>query len=92
MTDQDKQIKTDRMRFTKNKFSSNLALVAILFDVFYFVSIYKSDVSTYYYTLVIGASIIYNLAFMLAAFLSSEGVKSYGEKFCYILHFSISGK
>ena len=33
MTDQDKQIKTDRMRFTKNKFSSNLALVAILFDV-----------------------------------------------------------
>ena len=85
MTDQDKQIKTDRMRFTKNKFSSNLALVAILFDVFYFVSIYKSDVSTYYYTLVIGASIIYNLAFMLAAFLSSEGVKSYGEKFCYIL-------
>ena len=85
MTDQDKSIKIDRMRYTKNKFSSNLALLAIIFDVFYFVSIYKSDVSNYYYTLMIGASIIYNLAFMLAAFLSSEGVKSYGEKFCYIL-------
>ena len=85
MTDQDKSIKTDRMRYTKNKFSSNLALLAIIFDVFYFVSIYKSDVSNYYYTYIIGASIIYNLAFMLAAFLSSEGVKSYGEKYCYLL-------
>lgn len=85
MTDQDKSIKVDRMRYTKNKFSSNLALLAIIFDVFYFVSIYKSDVSNYYYTLVIGASIIYNLAFMLAAFLASEGVKSYGEKYCYLL-------
>ena len=85
MTDQDKSIKVDRMRYTKNKFSSNLALLAIIFDVFYFVSIYKSDVSIYYYTLMIGASIIYNLAFMLAAFLASEGVKSYGEKYCYLL-------
>ena len=47
MTDQDKSIKVDRMRYTKNKFSSNLALLAIIFDVFYFVSIYKSDVSNY---------------------------------------------
>ncbi|MDD7008148.1 MAG: hypothetical protein SOZ46_04975 [Bullifex sp.] len=85
MTDQDRQIKTDRMRYIKNKFSSNLALVAIIFDVFFFVSIYKSDVSTYYYTLLIGVSIVYNLAFMLAAFLSSEGVKSYGEGYCYLL-------
>ena len=34
MTDQDKSIKVDRMRYTKNKFSSNLALLAIIFDVF----------------------------------------------------------
>ena len=31
----------------------------------------------YYYTILVGASILYNLVFMLAAFLSSEGVKNY---------------
>lgn len=85
MTDQDRTVKVDRMRYTKNKLSSSLALLAILFDVFYFVSIYKSDVSNYYYTIMTGASIVYNLVFLLAAFLSSEGVKSYGEKYCYLL-------
>ena len=84
MTD-DKMIKVDRMRYIKNKFSSNMALLAIIFDVFYFVSIYKSDVSTYYYTIMTGASIVYNLVFMLAAFLSSEGVKAYSERYCYVM-------
>ena len=73
--DQDRQTSIDRMRYIKNKFSANMALLAILFDVFYFVSIYKTDVGSYYYTIMIGASIIYNLVFLLAAFLSSEGVK-----------------
>lgn len=87
MKDQDMNTRVDRMRYIKNKFSSNMCLLAILFDVFYFVCIYKSDVSTYYYSIMIGASIIYNLVFMLAAFLSSEGVKAYSEKFCYVLIF-----
>ena len=87
MKDQDKATRVDRMRYIKNKFSSNMCLLAILFDVFYFVCIYKSDVSTYYYTIMIGASIVYNLVFMLAAFLSSEGVKTYSEKYCYVLIF-----
>ena len=39
------------------------------------------------YTIMIGASIVYNLVFMLAAFLSSEGVKTYSEKYCYVLIF-----
>ena len=85
MKDQDKATRVDRMRYIKNKFSSNLCLLAILFDVFYFVCIYKSDVSTYYYTIMIGASIVYNLVFMLAAFLSSEGVKAYSERYCYVM-------
>ena len=87
MKDQDKATRVDRMRYIKNKFSSNMCLLAILFDVFYFVCIYKSDVSTYYYTIMIGASIVYNLVFMLAVFLSSEGVKTYSEKYCYLLIF-----
>lgn len=78
-------IKTDRMRFTKNSLSSTLAIIAILFDVFYFVSIYKSDVGSWYYSILIGASIIYNLVFMLAVFLASEGVKNYKESYSYLL-------
>ena len=78
-------IKRDRMRFTKNTLSSGLALLAILLNVFYFVSIYKSDVGSYYYNILIGASILYNLIFMLAVFLCSEGVKSYNSTYACVL-------
>ncbi len=70
------QTKLDRMRYTKDTFASGLVLVAIVLDALYFVSVYQSDIGSYYYTWVIGASVIYNLLFMLAAFLASEGVKS----------------
>lgn len=76
MTREDQIIKKDRMRYTKDSLSSGLVLLAIIFDALYFVSIYNSDVGTYYYSWMIGASIIYNLLFMLIAFLASEGVKS----------------
>ena len=36
---EERYIKRDRMRFTKNTLSSTLVLAAILFDVFYFVNI-----------------------------------------------------
>ena len=82
-------IKRDRMRFTKNSLSSTLAILAIIFDVFYFINIYKSDVShnvgNFYYQSRIGISIVYNLVFMLAAFLSSEGVKNYKKEYGYVL-------
>ncbi len=70
-------IKKDRMKYAKNKFSSNFALLSIFFNVFYFVSIYKSDVGSFYYSILIGASVVYNLLFMLFTFLCSEGVKKY---------------
>lgn len=73
----DKQIRLDRMRYTKNKTSSSFALLAILFNVIYFVGIYKLDVGDYYYKWIFGVSIIYNLIFMLTIFLCSEGVKNY---------------
>ncbi len=74
---EDRTTQLDRMRYTKNTASSRLALLAIVFDVLFFISVYKSDVETYYYTALIGASIIYNLVFLLATFLCSEGVKNY---------------
>ena len=82
---EDKLIQRDRMRFTKNTLSSSLALLAILFNVLYFVSIYKSDVGSYYYNIRMGASVLYNLLFMLVVFLSSEGVKGYKIAFACVL-------
>lgn len=76
MTSEEKLTRLDRMRYTKDTRSSGLVLLAIVLDALYFVSIYKTDIGSYYYTWTIGASIIYNLVFLLASFLSSEGVKN----------------
>lgn len=84
MSNEDRLIKRDRMRYIKNKSSANLAYLAILLDVIYFVSIYQSDVETWYYRWIIGISIVYNLIFMLAAFLSSEGVKNYQKNYTFV--------
>lgn len=78
-------IKRDRLRFIKNKLSANLTLLAILINAFYFVSVYKCDIGTYFYTWFIGFSVLYNLVFMLIAFLASEGVKSYNSKYSFPL-------
>lgn len=82
---EERTIRRDRMRFIKNSLCSNLAILGILFNVFYFVSLYQSDVGTYYYKIAIGASIVYNLIFMLAVFLASEGVKNYKQNYSYLL-------
>ncbi len=81
----EKTIQLDRMRYAKNTASANFALLAILFDVFFFISLYESDAGGFYYTILIGASIVYNLVFMLAAFLSSEGVKNYNIGYSYLM-------
>jgi hypothetical protein len=81
MTNDVMNIKKDRLRYTKNKLSSTLAILGIVFDVLYFVSVYSSDVGNYFYNYSIGASVVYNLLFLLCVFLSSEGVKNY--KFGY---------
>ena len=76
MTPDVQTIKIDRMRYTKDSFSSTLVILSIVFDCLYFVSIYQSDVGSYYYNWMIGVSIVYNLVFLLAAFLASESVKN----------------
>ena len=86
---EEEYIRKDRLRFTKNSLASTLAIVAIVFNVLYFLNIYKSDVNhnvgNFYYQIRIGGSIILNLLFMLAAFLSSEGVKNYKFGYAYVL-------
>lgn len=93
----DDRIQVDRMRYTKNTASSRLAILAIIFNVLYFVSIYKLDIynpaivfdnrnlNNGYYTILLGGSIVFNLVFMLVAFLSSEGVKNYKKSFSWVL-------
>ena len=61
-----------------------MVILAIVANALYFVSIYRSDVGNYYYKLMIGASIVYNLVFMLAAFLSSEGLKNYRMTYGFV--------
>lgn len=78
-------LKKDRMRFVKNKTSTNLAYLSIIFNVLYFVSIYSSDVGNYYYTILIGVSVVYNLLFLLVAFLASEGLKNYKLSYAIII-------
>ena len=73
-------IKKDRLRYTKNTASSTLALIAIIFNVLYFISIYdtlEELVGSYYYTYTMGFSVLCNLLFLLFTFLCSEGVKNY---------------
>ena len=82
----DREINLDRMRYVKNTASSRLCYLAILLDVLYFVSIYKSDVGSWYYQILIGASIVYNLLFLLMAFLASEGVKNYQKNYSWLLY------
>ena len=84
----DKLIARDRLRYEKNKLSSGIALVAIAFNALFFASIYRGvyvNIGNYYFTLLMGASVVYNLVFMLAAFLSSEGVKNYKLGFSFVL-------
>ncbi len=85
MTRDVKEIKKDRLLYTKNKLSANLSYLGILFGVLYFVNIYQSDVNNYYYTITIGLSVVYNLMFLLVTFLSSEGLKNYKISYAYAI-------
>ncbi|MBR2930760.1 MAG: hypothetical protein IKC32_05975 [Clostridia bacterium] len=79
-----KDLRLDRMRYTNNAISATLCYLAILLDALYFVSIYSSDVGNYYYSMTIGVSVVYNLVFLLVAFLCSEGVKNYAKLYGYV--------
>ncbi len=88
----DRAIRTDRMRYVKNTSSSRLCYLAILMNVLYFISIYKSDVGSWYYQILVGGSIVYNLLFMLITFLASEGVKNYQKKYSPLLYGLAAGQ
>lgn len=82
MTQDIKRTKLDRMRYTNDSLSSTMVILAIVLNVLYYVSLYqcdhvtnKAEPSYFYYSWTIGASVIYNLLFLLFCFLASVGVK-----------------
>lgn len=78
------KVKLDRMMYVKDKVPSYCALIAIVLNVFYFVSIYQIN-KEYFYNFNIGLSVITNLLFMLFAFLCSEEVKNYHSKYGFVM-------
>lgn len=89
-----KVIANDLMRYKRNKLSGNLALLALVFMCIYFMFVYKQvagNSKTLFengkpvYTYLNGISVILNLVLLLAIFLSSEELKGYNKKFCYVV-------
>lgn len=78
------KVKLDRMRYVKDNLPSTFAILAIVFDVLYFVLIYKIN-NDFFYNSMIGVSIVVNLLFMLFGFWASIEVKNYHGKFGYFM-------
>lgn len=74
-------VKTDIYRYKRNTLASGLALLSLVFECLYFALFYSLHNGAYY-GILIGGSVVLNLAVLLITFLSSEGVKVYNKKFC----------
>ncbi len=77
-------IQDDILRYKKNKFAANFALLALVFNCLYFMLFYSINI-TGLYTILLGLSVIVNLFILLLGFFSSEGIKGYNGKFAYVL-------
>ncbi len=78
------KLKLDRMRYVKDSMPSTFAILAVVFDILYFVLVYKIN-HDFFYNSLIGVSVIVNLLFMLFGFWASIEVKSYHGKFGYMM-------
>ena len=69
------------MRYKKNKFGANLAILGLAVGCLYFLVLYAQVKNNdFYYTWQIAFDVIYNLFFLLFVFLFSEQVKNYNRK------------
>lgn len=87
--DRTRILKSDVLRYKKNKGAANLALLGLVFNCMYFCMLYAVKQSlfadsslTWWASWLIGVSVLYTLASLLVGFLSSEGIKGYNKKFC----------
>ena len=78
-------ISSDILRYKKNKFGANLALMGLAAGCLYFLVLYAQVKNgDFYYTWQIAFDVIYNLFFLLAVFLFSEQVKNYDRSLFYV--------
>lgn len=82
-------VKDDILRYKRNKFAGNFALLALVFNCLYFGLLYCIHESQMK-TALIGASVIINLLVLLTGFYCSEGIKGYNKKFS-IVAFVLAG-
>ncbi len=74
-------VQNDIMRYKKNKFGANLAILGLALGCLYFLVLYAQvKNNNFYYTWAIAFDVIYNLFFLLFVFLFSEQVKNYNRK------------
>ena len=70
-----------RMRYQTDKRSSSFCILAIVFNVIYFLSLYSNNSLNPDFQM--GLDVLYNILFMLFAFLTSEKVKAYAKNWSY---------
>ena len=74
----------DRKKYKGDSLPYTLVLLGLVLNVLYFVSVYRLNDGIFYQP-VIGASVIYNLLFMLSVFLCAENLKNYKWKFSIVI-------
>lgn len=77
-------LQDDILRYKKNKFAANFALLALVFNCLYFMLFYSVHNESFY-TILLGFSVILNLLVLLLGFFCSEGIKGFNGKFAYVL-------
>jgi hypothetical protein len=77
-------VSIDRKKYKKDGLPYGLTLLGLLVNVFYFFTLYKNN-DNFYYSGLMGISVLYNLIFMLIVFLSAEEIKNYHRKYAVVL-------
>ncbi len=84
LTENQKIIHSDILRYKKNKLPATFALLGLVFNCLYFMLMY-GVFNNYFYKIDIGLSVLITLVSLLAMFLSSEGIKGYNKKYSIVL-------
>ncbi len=73
----------ERMRYKNDRLASWLCLLSIVFNVWYFITLYSS------FTVApdqwLGIDILINILFLLAGFMASEKAKVYAKEWSYVM-------
>lgn len=79
-----KIVQDDILRYKNNKLGQWLTYGGLAFSCLYVMLLYSFHNNTFY-TMLMGGSVMLTLVILLAAFLASEGIKTYNKKYCIVL-------